>query len=558
MISLDKPTSFGLPFTEFRPQQIDALNRILNTQKRFVIIQAPTGVGKTLIAAMIQRVVRESIVYTCQTKQLQDQAVRDFGYTSDGRLFGATLKGKNSYPTLLYPGDWPNISPEICTAKKKGSHCKWCCSCGKTVDPASTECTVYKCPYTVAKMFATVAPFKILNLSMFLSLLNFTNFFGNPDDDNSVLPWLVCDEADELEHGLMAFIELRIGKTWAKKLEIEEPEFKTVERAWIEWVRSRALPAAQKLLSELRNGDREWMSREELLDMSWLERIIPKMKDFLSYVDPEPDENGNKKPDKWVWLSEEMVFKPVYIDKYAGDYLWNKVGRVVMMTATVISPDQLCHDLGIKREDAEFIDLPSDFPPVRRPVYYRPVVSVTHKDKDEAMPKLVFGMDQVLAIHKNDRVLVHSVSYHMTRYIAENSAHSDRMITFSGANGRIEAIERFKSIEGSILVAPALERGVNLPDDLCRGIIVPKVPWPNKKDPQVSARLYGNKYFGEMWYVTQTIRSIVQMTGRGMRHRDDWCQSYILDEQFAGLWKKHWRLFPAWWREALILPRIGG
>ena len=51
----------------------------------------------------------------------------------------------------------------------------------------------------------------------------------------------------------------------------------------------------------------------------------------------------------------------------------------------------------------------------------------------------------------------------------------------------------------------------------------------------------------------QTIRDIVQMTGRGVRSADDWAITYVLDSQFT---KNVWRnkfLFPEWWREAVNL-----
>jgi Rad3-related DNA helicase len=44
----------------------------------------------------------------------------------------------------------------------------------------------------------------------------------------------------------------------------------------------------------------------------------------------------------------------------------------------------------------------------------------------------------------------------------------------------------------------------------------------------------------------------VQMTGRAVRSKDDWCVSYILDAQFPNnLWKKASSLFPDWWSESL-------
>lgn len=55
-----------------------------------------------------------------------------------------------------------------------------------------------------------------------------------------------------------------------------------------------------------------------------------------------------------------------------------------------------------------------------------------------------------------------------------------------------------------------------------------------------------------MWYAVQAIRTMVQMTGRGVRSADDWAVSYILDSQFmSNIWGKRRQLLPSWWVEAL-------
>src|SRR5688572_29011158 len=70
------------------------LARLLK-QHRVVFLQAPTGSGKTLIANLAQRKMQaRRMIYTCTTKSLQDQVVRDF-------IYGRVLKGRSNYPTLL-------------------------------------------------------------------------------------------------------------------------------------------------------------------------------------------------------------------------------------------------------------------------------------------------------------------------------------------------------------------------------------------------------------------------------------------------------------------------
>jgi hypothetical protein len=54
-----------------------------------------------------------------------------------------------------------------------------------------------------------------------------------------------------------------------------------------------------------------------------------------------------------------------------------------------------------------------------------------------------------------------------------------------------------------------------------------------------------------------TIRSLVQMSGRGMRHANDWAVTYVLDASFKRFFQRHRLSFPSWWVEAVITPTRG-
>lgn len=96
-----------------------------------------------------------------------------------------------------------------------------------------------------------------------------------------------------------------------------------------------------------------------------------------------------------------------------------------------------------------------------------------------------------------------------------------------------------------------MDRGVDLPGDLCRVIVVAKIPFPNLGDKRTNARLYRTKD-GEFWYAVNTVRSLVQMPGRAVRSADDWAVTYILDHQFTTIvWAKSKRLLPGWWKAAV-------
>ena len=198
------------------------------------------------------------------------------------------------------------------------------------------------------------------------------------------------------------------------------------------------------------------------------------------------------------------------------------------------------------------ISVPSTFPPSRRPIHIHPIAEMTKKHKDTAWPKVASALDQVIGRHPQDRILVHTVSYDLNRYLLSALTGPSRLVSYNTSSEKQRAIDRYIYTPASVLLAPSLDRGIDLPGDDCRVIVVCKIPFPNLGDKQVSARLHSPG--GQLWYNVRTVRSLVQMTGRGMRSENDQCDSYILDASFmTSIWRKSRNLLPEWWRDAVNL-----
>ena len=222
------------------------------------------------------------------------------------------------------------------------------------------------------------------------------------------------------------------------------------------------------------------------------------------------------------------------------------------MSATIISPDQMADSLGIPDEDWEVVRVPMTFPVENRPIYQIPVASMTFKEKETSEPAMAEGVLKVVEMHPGERVLVHAVSYHLAKTISDFlKMHSNRVVvTYTNAGEKESALRRYRETEGAVLVASSMDRGVDLKGDDCRVVIIAKIPYPSLKDPQVSKRMHMPG--GEEWYSVQTVRTIVQMTGRGVRSKTDWAKTYILDAQFGmNVYKRNKMLFPKWWRDAV-------
>ena len=76
-------------------------------------------------------------------------------------------------------------------------------------------------------------------------------------------------------------------------------------------------------------------------------------------------------------------------------------------------------------------------------------------------------------------------------------------------------------------------------------------------DKQVAARAHSRG--GDLWYAVETIATLMQMTGRGVRSEDDYCVTYVLDEALSArpssnpsLWGKIKKLAPQWWIDGFV------
>lgn len=171
---------------------------------------------------------------------------------------------------------------------------------------------------------------------------------------------------------------------------------------------------------------------------------------------------------------------------------------------------------------------------------------------------MLWGIGIVLGKHADENVLIHTHTYALAKEITKEYARSDvlhgrRVWTYQDSRDREEALDGFKR-DGGVLVAPSMDRGIDLPGDECRVQIICKLPLPYLGDAQISARLKTRG--GELWYAAQTARGLIQMTGRAVRSETDWATTYVLDSTFGSWKKRNKALLPGWWQDAVsYIPR---
>lgn len=494
-----------------RPHQWDAFCDALvhfDSGKKVVFLSAPTGSGKTLLGEMIRRAFEGQAMYVCTTKTLQNQVEKDYTYAS-------VIKGRSNYPTLDNPNqNW--LACDLCEQKLRDDPCRYC---------SDTDA----CPYKVARGNAIANRIAVANTAYLLAEGNGmrSKFAGRE--------LVIVDEADALEDELMRHIEIGLSPRLMKQLKIGPPEKKTVADTWQPWVEETAIPALQRALRMIGSS----RDPKDVRQRTRLERLVGRMKD--THLDED-----------WVYTGYEnnwVTFKPIKVTDQADPYLWHLGKKWLLMSATIISAQQMAEDLGLNDDEWAVVDVPSTFPVENRPIYVEPVANVTAKTKDTAWPAALKRIQQISDWH-DERILVHTVSYAYASFLHEGLG--PRALTYRSSKEREDALEKFLASPNGILLAPSFERGIDLPYDACRVVVVAKVPFPNLGDKQVNKRLYSKG--GKGWYSMMTIRSLIQMTGRAMRHEDDSAECYIIDKQFVeNVWKKNRHIIPDWWKDALVM-----
>lgn len=534
--------SWGRPklpkfITKFRDHQITAVNEVLThfaNGHRVVFMQAPTGAGKTIMAEMIRRRVGGQAVYTCSTRTLQDQFQTDFPYAK-------VLKGRSNYPTAsgkrdafgdATEGAWHEPTGADCT-KTARAECRWCPTMGV-------------CPYRIAKREALGSDLTVLNTAYLLTELNKgAAAFGGRD-------LVILDEADLLEGQLMGQVEVTITPKWRKLLKLEPPVRKTVPSAWLSWILETALPQAKTFLRTMPPVERATTSG--IRDRATLESLIEDLEAVAGSMATDQNTGEGK---GWVYTDyskdpsyHPITFKPVRVDGY-GTQLWGAGKLMLLMSGTILSADAMAKSLGLD-EPYGVVDVPMQFPVENRPIHIAPVGSMARKAQDATKPKMVDAIVAIINAHPNERVLIHTVSYALSKFFVEElRVHTlgRQVVSYNSAWEKDAALARYLDTPGSVMVATSMDRGVDLPGDDCRVQIVAKIPFGNLGDKQVIARMHSQG--GEEWYAINSLRSLMQMTGRGVRSMDDYCETYILDAGFDNLWRSVKNFTPEWWVDAM-------
>ena len=510
------------PAASYRGLQEDAIADITAAYAsgaRVVIVRAPTGTGKSLLARAIAGAADpEGGAYytTPQVSQLDDVG-------SNPLLDDiAIIRGKRNYGCIL-PGDRGQPVNQARCARDSNFDCP----------------EKQRCPYFVDRAAAAEAPIAGMTLAYFMQTAGSDLF-----DARDVI---VIDEA----HGLLEWAEMyatiRLGPQtvphW-EELSVPMLDSARPDRPLVEAV-ARITGELEQALAKLEGAVS--LSPQDVLERDRLRELVARVGWF------QRDVEQMRHSDRWVVDqaadSGALAIKPLNPAPFLRHTVWDRGVRFALLSATILDPAAYCRGVGLPSGGVRTVDVPHTFPITQRPLFDVMVGEMTYDSRTETLPVMGRLLVRLLATHPDSKGLVHCHSYAIQAHLFEHLTRvgaADRVVRHS-TEDRDRVLDRWKRDPSpQVLLSVKMEEALDLHDDLCRWQVLCKAPYLNTSDSRVQHRLDAGAWD---WYNRMALRRIIQACGRVVRSSDDYGVTYLADASIGGLFERTRPLMPPWFRE---------
>jgi Rad3-related DNA helicase len=516
----------AFPAPEYRGNQRDALSRIRDAfaaDNRAVLVRAPTGSGKSLLARAVMgcaRTVEEAdpsdatgAYYTTpQVSQLDDVAGDDL--LADLKI----IRGKGNYSCILPDERNTPVNRAPC-ARESGYDCS----------------VKHRCPYFSDRAIASAREYAAMTLAYFMRTAG-SEVFGRRDV-------VVVDEA----HGLAEWAEMyatidlneRTVPMWD---DLELPDDDSVERI-VRWA-EQLVAVCEREREELLAG--EELTASDAADRDRLQELKSELEWFVEdYRNPESATT-------WVVdTGRGISIKPMNPERYLHHTVWERGNRFCLLSATILNKDAFCRSVGLDPADVALVDVGHTFPLENRPLYDVTCGKMTYEERDDTLPKIARVIVRAMSNHPDEKGLIHCHSYSIQERLAE------RLRDF-GVGARVRTHDRedrdaqlseWKATPGpEVFLSVKMEEALDLEGELCRWQVLCKAPFENTGDSRVARRLEEGQWD---WYFRTALRTIIQACGRVVRAPDDYGATYIADSSVLDAFERAKSDTPPWFREQI-------
>lgn len=578
-------------FPTSRPIQSNILKEIEEAYKSFdfIMVEAPTGTGKSALAATTARWLGEGYINT-SSLLLQDQYLRDFPFIK-------SIKGKSNFEcidpstrevevarveALFAQGgqqltlDHRNLYREMkdkritcdkgrcqldrgykCELKPKKEDYVLSASTG---NPILVELGRKICHYYDQKLTGMLSPITTMNYKYFFSM-----FFYAPQELPS-RKFIAFDEAHSIENEIIDFIGHNISRHYYEKMQDEvlnDSRLRDlVNRAqfpkdnvtdietwidWLEWTLDWMSGARVYFQGQAKKGLLDGKDEETYVKIDELAKKIEQLID-----------NINKDKNNWIidikyenydkTKIRDVRIVPIEIGQFVRPVL-DLGEKKMFISATLLDKDVFANFIGVSPKDIHFIRVTqSPFPIQNRPIQALNIGEISYRTTGSLLPLIASNIDAIMDNHSDEKGLIHTTNYSTVDFLMKNLSEDNksRLLVTGGGVPQSEVLKKHTEGQNTVLLSPSLYQGLDLIDDLARFQVVIKIPYPDISDKRTELKM--KRSF--RWYQWQTALRLVQSYGRIVRSSEDHGVTYILDsklKKFVGN-----KMIPEWFKEAII------
>ena len=538
---------------EFRPGQLDAIEHIINntlSDTKHTVLEAPTGSGKSMVALvaayMLWKVYRYKSYILVSDLSLFDQYANDIKKLND-KCFGY-VKGKENY---VCQANGCKVSQATCSLQNISAR-----SMMRGDDDFSCA---HFCQYVKEYNKAVNSPITLMTYQLYFIQRNYVEdgLFRGKNLNFPKRDLVICDEAHKICDICQAH--------FAPRISIERPHWMSTidsythqmpyENVRIDILGKIELSKDNDELFDAMNeyaayvdsycsaniGIRRTLAHKQHLtkrdkaalaagNMARQEHC--KLEDMSMFI----KEIGSTECLVKTTLGNDITINFVYDNLMLKKYFHAKSNCELLMSATIGDFNEYAKLTGLDEHLMETIQMPSTFDFSKSPIYVSQNNKMSAYEKDMSLKVIAKQVIDICQKHQNERGIIQTGSYDNSIKLRQALPSSilERCVSYDSNVEKKIALDAYMSKLNGILIGPTLIEGLNFPDNMCRFQICIKVPYAYLGSEYVKKKMK----LIDGWYEYDVLNKIHQGIGRGVRHKDDWCETYILDGCIMNLFNK--------------------
>ena len=483
-------------YKEPRDYQIETISQIYNAIEKgykYIVLEAVSGYGKSLIAATLARIYSEEKSYILTTT---NQLLTPYYETFDDYGF-YKVQARFHFPCKIRNDRTCSISS--CQADFR--HCR--------------HSEDNSCNYLHQFKEGLESDAMICTYDYFLN-----NAFYHYDElEHRKL--IICDEGHNIDYKISSGVSLNFFENRLEDIGINTKKglrYLDITNDYYNYILRVKNYYEDFLKFRNRNDHKQRNYSRDVKDIDKFLNYFERGDNNLSF---EYVENGYKK----------FKFSPVKIKKFIPDVLSNYCDVCIFMSSSFFDLENFAYDLGLDESEVYKITVPNIFDLSNNPITIYDDLELDYENlKEKKAVETIPIIKEILNKHKNEKGIIHTFSNKCAEFLNNNLGDSRCIVSYG--TDREETLKEFQDNDNLVLISPSMDEGVDLNDDDCKFQIIFKLPYPSPKIEFVAKRK--SMEDGKEWYKYKMLTRLIQAYGRGIRSEKDSCKTYIIDKR---LWK---------------------